>query len=487
MSEQPQHDAADGGGAEALPEDTRAELQTLNAEREQLDAQRRDAEHQLLQERARRETLEQEITAHQAQAEQFVLLEQVCSQLERLEAVGAAELFWGGESEAAAATRLQSARERVAAYHATTAQLEARCAEFADAELAQASLLAALDTELLENEQREESLRHEWLVEREEVPLPVRAIAMPWMRGFEDDRRFHKTLAGATFAALLLGLIIPWIDLPIPEFDETLEVPERFAQLIRQEPEPLPAPVAQAEPEPVPPPDEPEPDPELVEEEAVVAETVVEDAQQVEPTKAKVNSKGILAFRKNFENIAAQRPNAKLGADAQVSNAGQTASGVPTRDLVTARGSTSSGGVNLARVSRNVGGGSGGELQAGIQLTQVESRIGGGGPDDRPLSSSGTAGRTDEEIQIVFDRYMARLYRLYNRELRNDPTLRGQMVLRLTIEPDGSVSLCALQDSDMNAPTLADQIVASVRGFDFGAKDVPAVTILYPIDFLPTA
>ena len=62
------------------------------------------------------------------------------------------------------------------------------------------------------------------------------------------------------------------------------------------------------------------------------------------------------------------------------------------------------------------------------------------GPD-RPLAAGVSAGRTDEEIQIVFDRYKAALYRLYNRELRRDPTLQGQMVLRLTIEPDGSVSV----------------------------------------------
>ena len=60
------------------------------------------------------------------------------------------------------------------------------------------------------------------------------------------------------------------------------------------------------------------------------------------------------------------------------------------------------------------------------------------------------------------------------------------MVLRLRIEPDGSVSFCELQSSDMNAPKLAGQVVARVRGFDFGAKEgVAPVTIVYPIDFLP--
>ena len=104
------------------------------------------------------------------------------------------------------------------------------------------------------------------------------------------------------------------------------------------------------------------------------------------------------------------------------------------------------------------------------------------------MSGGAMAGRTDEEIQIVFDRYKASLYRLYNRELRKDPTLRGQMILKLTIEPDGSVSFCVMQSSDMNAPTLVQQVVERVGTFDFGAKeDIAAVTIIYPIDFLPAA
>jgi hypothetical protein len=60
------------------------------------------------------------------------------------------------------------------------------------------------------------------------------------------------------------------------------------------------------------------------------------------------------------------------------------------------------------------------------------------------------------------------------------------MVLRLTIEPDGSVSMCTLQSSDMNAPELAAQVVERVKTINFGAKEgVQALTIVYPIDFLP--
>jgi hypothetical protein len=127
---------------------------------------------------------------------------------------------------------------------------------------------------------------------------------------------------------------------------------------------------------------------------------------------------------------------------------------------------------------------------AGVQVTRASSAIAAVGTPggDRPVSGdSATPGRTDEEIQIVFDRYKAALYRLYNKELRRDPTLKGQVILKLTIEPDGSVSMCELKSSDMNAPDLTAQVVERVKGFDFGAKAVPAITILYPIDFLPAA
>jgi hypothetical protein len=124
-------------------------------------------------------------------------------------------------------------------------------------------------------------------------------------------------------------------------------------------------------------------------------------------------------------------------------------------------------------------------------VARATSAIGGIGASGaaRPLSGNGVGNsRTDEEIQIVFDRYKSALYRLYNRELRKDPTLRGQMVLRLTIEPDGSVSLCELHASDMNAAELSAQVVDRVRAINFGAKEgISAITILYPIDFLPAA
>jgi hypothetical protein len=179
---------------------------------------------------------------------------------------------------------------------------------------------------------------------------------------------------------------------------------------------------------------------------------------------------------------------ARLGSQAQINNSSD--SGPVQRAMLTTNAPGSSGGINLASLSRGVGGNGGNGGMASVQVTRVTSGIGGIGKPgaDRPLSGDGVGpGRTDEEIQIVFDRYKSALYRLYNKELRRDPTLRGQVILKLTIEPDGSVSLCELKSSDMNAPDLTAQVVERVKGFDFGAKAVPAITIFYPIDFLPAA
>ncbi len=45
------------------------------------------------------------------------------------------------------------------------------------------------------------------------------------------------------------------------------------------------------------------------------------------------------------------------------------------------------------------------------------------------------------------------------------------MVPRLTIQPDGSVSMCALQPTDMDARDLLTQVVGRVRTINSGAKD----------------
>ena len=352
-----------------------------------------------------------------------------------------------------------------------------------------------LEGDLFEIQEEEEERRREWVVEREVGPVDKRPQRMPWSRLGEDDSRFRRSLSTTLLIALLLGVLTPLIPLPLPEPEQALELPERVVRFIELgDRRPLPPPPAVEEPRPEEP--EPTPDPVLANEPTPEAPAPVE-APAPEPEIAprqRAEAAGLLAFRESLADIAERRPAAQIGSAARVSNAGAGDNRLPTRALVTSLAPGSSGGINISSLSRQVGGdGGGGGNLAGVETGRVESTIGGGtgpggaaGAGDRAWAG-GAAGRTDEEIQIVFDRYKASLYRLYNRELRNVPTLRGQMVLRLTIEPSGAVSFIELVSSDMKAPDLAAQVLERVRAFDFGAKDVAAITIVYPIDFLPAA
>jgi outer membrane biosynthesis protein TonB len=249
-------------------------------------------------------------------------------------------------------------------------------------------------------------------------------------------------------------------NVPIPERVEVVEIPERLAKLIKKE-------------KPKPPPKQ----------KKIEKEKPKPTEKQKQQAKKKAAKSGLLALKNDFADLLKDQTEAKLGAAADLTNSGSQ-SRLPQRSIITSQATSSSGGVKNSAVSRSVG--TGRTQVAGVAFTRVESGIGTNAADDRPLSDGPGPSRTDEEIQIVFDRYKAALYRIYNRELRKNPTLQGKMIMRITIEPDGSVSACSVESTDLESKSLTTKIVQRVKTFKFGAKEgVPTITILYPIDFLP--
>ena len=468
-------------------EELQALKQTVSSLEElRLKEQLQQSEHELEKLEQELQAIEGELEAQIEKGERYEVLCRLCENFEELDKVGASDLFWRDlERPENTAKHLESVRGRINEFTDAIARLEDRRDAVLDEIGDKNRSMDYLYYDLRDATEREENRKDQWLIEREEPELPARALVMPWSRGYEEDARSRRSVLLALLICIALGWLFNRVDLPIPERAKLIEVPERVAKLVREElppPKPEPEPVIE-EPEPEEPElaeETPPPDPEVVPE--AVEQPAVAESAPVD-TKEQVKSKGILAFREKFAQRADLDTNAKLGSSARLSSAGENSVGRPERSMVTTSAPGSSGGINLSNISRDVGGG--GDGIEGVAVSRVASSIGGGEGPDRPLSGGATAGRTDEEIQIVFDRYKASLYRLYNRELRKDPTLRGQLVLRLTIEPDGSVSMCELQSSDMNAPMLSQQVVDRVKTFDFGAKDVGAMTIIYPIDFLP--
>jgi len=451
---------------------------------------------QLAEVRAKLDSLVEDMRAADAELaplakerEQHELLADACGALEKLRETGAAGLFWGDRGEAAGEDQVRRARGLATAFRKHIGGIEDRRRALIDEIRQYEGEAGLIEDDLFEAQEEEELRKLDWIIERELGELPARELVMPWTRRGEDDRRYRKSLSVSLLLCMLLAIVFPMIDLPLPALDEVVELPDRVVRMMMKERSRPPAPAREVEPpkpeeqklaqQPV---EKPRPSKPVAMDEM---EPAVVEAAEPEPEQ------GILAFREKLASFQASRVSDRIGLKPRVSSADDTAAGRPQRAMLTSNAPGSSGGINLAALSRNAGGGGTGGGMRGVQVGRASSSIAaiGGGGGDRPLARGGPGlSRTDEEIQIVFDRYKSAFYRLYNRELRKDPTLRGQMVLRLTIEPDGSVSMCVLHSSDMDAPELSTQVVDRVRTINFGAKpEVQALTIVYPIDFLPAA
>lgn len=319
-----------------------------------------------------------------------------------------------------------------------------------------------------------------------------RDYQLPWSTNSDEQEQKFRRILTITLAVLLVLSVI-WPFLPTPQKDpsEVVEIEQRFAQLILEERElpPPPPPRVEEEPEEVEPEPvaetEPEPEPEPVVQEVEPEPVVAPDPEPAARERASVA--GLLPFS---DDLAALRDNSVVE---QVSNSRDLTGAVGAserneRNLITSNVGASSGGINTAQLSRNTGG----TGLSGRSTTQVETPVAaignGRSADDADVQRSGSSNRgsrSREEIETVFDRNKGAIYALYNRALRQDPTLEGKLVLRITIAPDGVVTLCEVASSELNNPELERKLVARVKLFRFESKDVEAITTTKPIDFFP--
>jgi len=433
-----------------------------------------DAYNRLEELESEDQELVEELKELDTQRHRYHVLSEISDQLEKLDKLGGGELFWGeGYDNSAAQQQQKRVRDLVVNYDSRVAELQGKKQVREAAVESLAAKINVLNEDSLGLQEREEALAEEFIIEREMTVMPFRPMKMPWNGNDDDQKQFRKILLIVLFFSMLLGVLIPMWHIPIPDRVEVVEIPERLAQLMVPKKEPPPPPKVKKKEEKLPDKEKPKKKDD---------KPVPEKAKKA---RKKAERAGLMAFKDDFADLIDDTPIASLGSKAKISSKGGSKAKKTTRSLVTSNVGTSSAGINTAALSRNTGGS--GEGIGGVEFSRVESSIGSDfNGEEAPLSSGPGPSRTDEEIQIVFDRYKAALYRIYNRELRKNPTLQGKMVLRLTIEPDGKVSACAVDSSDMDAPALDKKIAARVKKFNFGAKDgVPSITILYPIDFLP--
>ena len=374
--------------------------------------------------------------------------------------------------------------------------------------------------------------------------VSFRKRVLPWSASTDDDVRFRRIAERVLIALAIFFVAMPWLPVRQPDRSQPQMLSAPMAKLLlaqEDKPKPPPPPV-KAKLEPLPkqvdvPVASNKPDPvkasarkrEAPAKVALNKEAPVPEARvpvpnkppgEIDAARRKAAGIGLLAMSNDLQELhgaplavqlapVKQGPGVGTGVGVGV-GAGNEA-GVPVRAMITSNATNGSGGINTAAYSKNTGGGG----LAGRATTMVEGVIGGGGGGgaggggargrgDGTGSGIGGAGgggngqggtvskgggkasRAIEDVRLVFERNKGSIYAIYNRALRDEPGLQGKVVLKLTIAASGGVVDCRIVSSELKMPDVESKLLARIRTFDFGAKDVNEMVVSYPLDFLPS-
>ena len=295
---------------------------------------------------------------------------------------------------------------------------------------------------------------------------------LPWDNLPGDRRRQWIILAVLALLCLFFIILIESTTIPKKDRSEAEQIPERLAKLVmekKKEEPPPPPPEPEAEPEP-----EPEPEPEEPKEEPKPEPTPekVEQAREVAKKELKVFEDS-LAGLQDLAPVVSRQPLRTGGAE----------SAKVERNLITSRAGSGSGGIAVAAVSS--GGGGGGTLE-GAAVAQVESNIAPEAATTVRKNADGKSIRTEEQIRQVFNRSQGRINSAYQRALRQNPALRGTVVLTMTIAPSGEVTNVVIKSTEVGDDELERRILVIVKSMDFGALPVEVWTGDYALNLFPS-
>ncbi|MFT3929981.1 MAG: AgmX/PglI C-terminal domain-containing protein [Spongiibacteraceae bacterium] len=355
------------------------------------------------------------------------------------------------------------------------------------------------------------------------VPNPQ----LPWSSSRDEDSSFRKILIALLVIYIVIALMVALLKLPPVVHPEPKDLPPQLANVVLQKvelPKPVETPkpiekvvekekpvekpkVEQPKPKPVPPTTQPVPPSKTGARAAGPEggkEAPIDLTQQAREKAAK---SGILQFK---DDLADMRESVDVSQVKRSNLTRGTGTAEKTeRSIIAGKASGGSGGINTAALSTDTGG----VALSGRETTRIDSpgglgglstEAGGRGRGEGSGIGTGTGkgtgkkgdlvsgsdvggGRSDESIRRVMDAQKGAIFGVYNRALRQDPTLQGKFVFEMVIEPSGEVSAVKVISSELNDSDLISKILARIRLINFGAADVLRTRVNYSLDFLPNA
>ena len=313
-------------------------------------------------------------------------------------------------------------------------------------------------------------------------------IIMDYKLPWDDDQQNEKNYRLILGALLITTIVFSWLVASAILSEKPpktrAEIPERFVKLVLEQKRKIVVP-------PPPPPkiEEPEKVEEIVKKEPDVKEIVKPKQKEIVKVEPKGNRED--AREKAKQNLAVFDVFADLkDADTskKIANSSENSADVGeaktvSRDMIVNRSVKSSGGVTLAKASTNTGGAGlegGGSRQVSSNLSAQKVK------QTRSGSGGGLAERSSENIERFMDQHKNSFFSLYNRALRKDPSMQGEVIFKIVIEADGKVSSVSIVSSELNNPTLERKLLSKIRSIRFTAMSVLTWRDNYRISFIPS-
>lgn len=339
---------------------------------------------------------------------------------------------------------------------------------------------------------------------------------LPW-----DIQEFKRSDLTFVAVAVLLCVAIPFVDVPLPA---PKPLPERVVILppvtevapppvVEPEPEPEPItepepipeptpvppvvqpkppepkPIVQPKPVPVTPAPKPQPLPRPAEPKVVAPKPVPVAPPQ--PTQAElraaaqqrardaVKDTGLTSAIGNLSSTPTSPSNRPV-----TSNAAQASTNT-TVGLKTQASQATQSNLQVSAASKTdkpaVGGNLSDRQSRDVSQGQIKDQV--RNTTAAPAASSATKSRND--VDRVINQAKGRLQAAYQRALDDDPTMEGNVVVRLKIKPDGTVTSVSIVSSALNNKELEDKFLAILRGLKFSDGDFEEWNNTYTLNFLP--
>lgn len=302
-------------------------------------------------------------------------------------------------------------------------------------------------------------------------------LALGWEPENKRDHFFNRLTFVVVVLAIVFGIVMMSINVPKEERKARAAVPERVAKFILQKEKPK---VIKVKPKP-----KPKPPLKAVKRIKKKPKSNKPLTKVQKKARKKAESTGLLALSNELSDLMdTSSINAMVGKRVKRNSSAMKVATVD-KGVLSAGASTGSGGVSkdkyVTQVSKTVLTQS--EKVAFRQSLSSNGKLKSSGSKSR---RRGENVRSEEDVIFVMDQNKSKLHSIYRRARRSHPGLKGKIVLEITIAPSGKVTKVRIKSSELNDPKLESRLVARIKRFNFGSNSVEEVTVLFPIEFLPS-